>query len=215
MRTGNIFAFIKKDANFQLTDELIVSPRPRPIRTNGEMTYVNQGEKSKRSLFQINTNVVSGVREYVAGDKLSWIDWKQTARNHVMMSKEFEQEKSSQALLVLNACHNEGFNVVAFEAVIELTLSIIIDFEKRQSAIELLSIENNAVLFQTRDLNNQKEAIRQYLTRVQPGHLNPFPKQLLTEFTTIGRQSFVLMITPHLDTALYDAIQKIRDRKSK
>ena len=209
VRTGDVFGFIKKDAKFQLTNELIVSPRPRPIRINGEVTYENQGEKSIRSPFQINTNVVTGVREYVAGDKISWIDWKQTARNHVMMSKEFEQEKSSQALLVLNACHNENFNSIAFEAAIELTLSIIIELENKQSAVELLSIGNSPVFFQMRDLNNQKEAIRQYLTRVQPSHLEPFTKQLVRELTTMGRQSFVMMITPHLDTSLYESIQKI------
>src|SRR5690625_2726634 len=41
VRTGDVFGFIKKDAKFQLTDELLVSPRPRPIRINGELVYIN------------------------------------------------------------------------------------------------------------------------------------------------------------------------------
>src|SRR5699024_9673701 len=129
-------------------------------------------------------------------------------RNHVMMSKEFEQEKSRQVLLVLNACHNVNFNSIAFEAAVEITLSLMIDLEKRESAVDLLSIGHDSTHFRAQHIAQKKEAIHHYLTRVQPSH-HSFSAQLLKECMSIDRQSFVVVITTHIDTAFYESVQKI------
>lgn len=215
VRTGDVFGFIKKEVSYQITDELVAHPNQRSIKMNGKMARLNQGEQSAQLLFQKNTNVVSGVREYVPGDKFSWIDWKQTARNHVMMSKEFEQEKSSKVLLVLNACYNTDFNPIAFEAAIEMTLSFLMDLEKGESTVDFLAIGSNAVHFRKKDFTRGNEAIQQYLTRVQPGENHFFSEQLLKEFTEIGRQPFVIMITTHVDNAFFESVQKIGKQMDK
>lgn len=207
IRIGDVFGFIKKEYMYQITDELIAYPNQRQIQVDGKITHINQGEHSAQVFNLKNTNVVSGVREYAPGDKFSWIDWKQTARNHLMMTKEFEQEKSTDTLVILNGCQNQELNPPAFEGAIEVTISLIGFLEKQDSKVGLLSIGKETVHFQGHDDILKKEAIRQYLTRIQPSDQYSFSKQLLKELMGIERHSFVVVVTTDIDTAFYEAVQ--------
>lgn len=215
MRTGDVFGFIKKEYVYQISDELIAYPNQRKIETNEQLISLNQGETSAQLFNLNNTNTVSGVREYAPGDKVSWIDWKQTARNHLMMTKEFEQEKSIDMLFVLNGCHSGNVNPLAFEGAIEVTISLIDKLENQGSKIELLSIGKDVIHFQGKDDNLKKEAIRQHLTRLQSNDKHSFSKQLLKEFMSIGRCSFVVMITTDIDTTFYETLQRIKKQAGK
>lgn len=209
MRTGDVFGFVKKEYVYQITDELIAYPNQRQMKVNEKMKSFNQGENSAQLFHQKNTNVVSGVREYVPGDKVSWIDWKQTARNHLMMTKEFEQERNTDMLLILNGCNTENLNQLAFEGAIEVTISLLEALEKRGLNAGLLSIGKDIVYFRAKDDQLKKEGIRQHLARIQPSDKYLFSKQLLKEFMSIERQSFTSIVTTYMDTTFLETVRKM------
>src|SRR5699024_8027339 len=95
IRTGDVFGLIQKEHVFQTSDYMMVYPSRRSIHMDEQSQSLDHGTMSAHSLNISNTNVVSGIRDYLPGDRFSWIDWKQTARKNTMMTKEFEQEKSA------------------------------------------------------------------------------------------------------------------------
>lgn len=215
IKTGDVFGFVKKEFVYQVTDELIAYPSQLQMKINEKRKKVNQGEHTAQLFQPKTTNVISGVREYAPGDKFSWIDWKQTARNQLMMTKEFEQEKNMDMLLVFNGCRNENLNALAFEGAIEVTISLIPTLEKQGLNVGLLSIGKDIVHFQAKDDKIKKEGIRQHLARIQPSDKYCFSKQLFKEFTSIDRYPFVAIIMTSMDSTFLETVRRISQQAEK
>lgn len=212
LRTGDIFGFVKKEHIFKLPDQFVAYPNERPIYMADAISSFEQGSISSQSLNLKNTNVASGVREYVPGDKFSWIDWKQTARKNTMMTKEFEQEKSTDIMIVLDSCHYEGMNFLAFEAAIEVTMSIMEAVQKQSAQVGLLSIGDKTVQFPVHHDPMKKELIRQHLTRLQPAGENKFTVKLKEEIMKITGGNIFIIITNHVDESFKQMIRQVQQR---
>lgn len=215
MKTGDIFGFVKKEYVYEVTDELIVYPSQRQMKINDKRKNLNQGEDTAQLFQPKTTNIISGVREYVPGDKFSWIDWKQTARNQLVMTKEFEQEKNKDMLLIFNGCNNENLNTLAFEGAIEVTISLKAILEKQGLNIGLLSIGKDIIHFQAKDDGLKKEGIRQHLARMQPSDKYSFSKQLFKELTSIDHYPFVAIIVTDIDQLFLETVRKISKQVEK
>ncbi|QGS68094.1 DUF58 domain-containing protein [Oceanobacillus sp. 143] len=132
--------FCKKESVFPIVDEFTAYPNERPLRIIERVSSFEHGSIASSVQNLKNTNVVTGVREYAPGDRFSWIDWKQTARKNAVMTKEFEQEKNTNMLVILDHCNYQGINSLAFEATIELTLSLMETIRKQATQVGLVSI---------------------------------------------------------------------------
>src|SRR5699024_1901092 len=164
---SDVFGFVKKEHVFPVQDELIVQPNTREIRLLDRAVSFEQGQQVV-NLFQLeDTNVATGVREYAPGDRFSWIHWKQTAKNNTVMTKEFEQERSSELLMILDACHSRRNNPLAFEAAVELTLSLALRLERSQVDASLLTIGRETKHFPISQELNISGNMKRYLTRIQ------------------------------------------------
>src|SRR5699024_6686489 len=141
-----------------------------------------------------NTNVSSGVREYMPGDKISRIDWKQSAKKNTMMTKEFEQEKSTDTLLVLDACYHEDTNSVAFEAAVEVAMSLMGAIHRQQASRVCMRTSREVTAhFPLHHNMSQSAGIRQHLSQIQPAGERSFAFQLKEVSLKFG-SGFVLMI---------------------
>lgn len=120
LEIGDLFGFIQKEKIIPITDELTVYPRKRTvilkgsIRRNIEQFTLNYTENASQ------TNTINSIREYVAGDHFSTIDWKQTAKKNKLMTKEFERKQKRNVHIMLNTAVDETVNDQSFEAAIEL-----------------------------------------------------------------------------------------------
>ena len=66
---------------------------------------------------QSDPSMVVGIREYQPGDRLSWINWKASAKRNGMVTKEFETRQSTDVLLVMDSTPSPQFeNLVSFTA---------------------------------------------------------------------------------------------------
>lgn len=206
LRTTDIFGFIKKEHTFQVIDHLLVYPAGRSVRMTADMPSVEQGEISSNSFHLKHTNVISGVREYVAGDKVSWIDWKQTARNQMMMTKEFEQEKTTDVLFLLDHCDHAYLNSLAFEGAVEVSLALMKEIHKQVSRVDFLSIGAETVQI---PLDNG-EAIYEHLTKLQPSQTTSFSEQLSTISLDIRSYASVFIVTTDINDSLQKVIRKMK-----
>ncbi|MBP1970447.1 uncharacterized protein (DUF58 family) [Virgibacillus natechei] len=214
VKTGDVFGFVKKEHIFDLRDQLVAYPNERPIHLNEKVSSSEEGATASYTLNLKNTNVVSGIREYAPGDKFSWIDWKQTARKNKVMTKEFEQEKSTDILVVLDSCASEGMNPLAFEASVEMTVSLMASTGKQSTQVGLLTIGEKVVYFPKHD-SSLNDSVNQHLTRIQPTGSKPFPMKLKEELFKVGHGNIVMLLTTRIDHGFKDSMQQLKKRSKK
>ncbi|MGJ9458412.1 DUF58 domain-containing protein [Oceanobacillus sp. CF4.6] len=211
VRTSDIFGFVKKEHVFEVSDNIIAYPNKHSLQVTERFSSYEQGSVSSHSHSLANTNVAVGIREYAPGDRFSWIDWKQTARKNTVMTKEFEQEKSTDILLVHDNCYFEGMSSLAYEATVEVCLSLMSLFQKRDTQIGFLSIGEESVYFPPEQGNSYSQ-VNQYLTRMQPNGDRPFSIRVKEEIKRMDQGNFVIFITTHIDDFLKQSIQQLKQR---
>lgn len=214
-RTSDLFGFIKKERIFQVFDNLIAYPNEHNIHITERMNSFEQGSITAPNKTLRNTNVASGIREYMPGDKFSWIDWKQTARKNSVMTKEFEQEKSTDTMLILDGCLHDQLNALAFEASIEMTLSLMENIRKQSSQVGFLSIGEKNVFFPLHHNPAKKELMRQHLTQIQPGGDKPFSVKLKEDAKQLSSGVIVVIITTNMDESFKLAVQQMKQRSKR
>ncbi|MFC4559433.1 DUF58 domain-containing protein [Virgibacillus kekensis] len=212
VRTGDFFGFIKKEQIFYVKDQIIAVPDEQPVHLTENINSFEQGSLSSYARNLKNTNVATGVREYMPGDKFSWIDWKQSAKKNTIITKEFEQEKSTDTAIILNACNHEGINELAFEAGIELTLSLISTIQRHSSQVSLIAVGEETAHFPIQNNAVKKERVKQYLTKVQPEGARPFSMKLKEEMMKIGSGVNMILVTTHVDQTFQETIQQVKQR---
>lgn len=213
VQTGDIFGFVKKQHTFQVKNELMAYMSPQSVKLHEVINSYQQGGLVQNAVSMHNASIAAGIREYVPGDRFSWIDWKQTAKKNDVMTKEFEKEKSEDVLLVLNACCNQAPNWIQFDAIVELCAAMLVEFEKNATETTLLSMEEQAKIYPLRKGMQQMNHIWQYLAQLQPAKSFPVSLQQDLQKIPSGMKTFVL--TMQLDDALDDTLRKMRmDSKS-
>ncbi|SDR12148.1 DUF58 domain-containing protein [Virgibacillus salinus] len=215
IRTGDVLGFVKKEHIFYLSDQIVAFPNERPVHIAESITSYEQGSISAYAMNLKNSNVATGIREYTPGDKFSWIDWKQTAKKNTIITKEFEQEKSTDTMVILDSCYNRGINDLAFEAGIELTMSLVESIRKQASQVGFLSIGENVVYFPMHHDPSKKDLIRQHLTRLQPGGTRSFSMVLREETTKISSGANMILVTTQMDDMFRESIQKVKQRSKR
>jgi len=215
VRTGDVFGFVRKEHVFELEDRVIAYPNERPVRLIQQSANFEQGAASSSIAHLKNTNVATGIREYMPGDKFSWIDWKQTAKKNTVMTKEFEQEKSTDIMLVLDGCAYEGMNHLAFEAAVEMTVSLMEEIRKQSSQIGLLTIGEEAVHFPIRNTVSQIHMVKQHLTHIQPIGKKSFSMKLKEEVMKVEGGNILVIFTNNLNDDLQEVLKKVSQRAAR
>lgn len=212
IKTGDLFGFITKDFVFKVEHELKVYPRRTKVNMAEQTTGLEQGAISAPSLNYRSAHIASGIREYAPGDKLSWINWKQTARKNKMMTKEFEQEKSTDTIVVLDSSYHKGKNGLAFEGAVEVAAGLVETLQKKSTNFRFLSIGED--LFQIPQYYNPDKVkrIREHLMKIQPTKKKGFSSQLKKELISSGSGHVVIIITTHMDASLKQTVMWIKQR---
>lgn len=213
IRTGDVFGLIKKEHIFHSADRLMVYPSKRMIHMDEQTQSFEHGTISSHSLNLNNTNVASGIREYLPGDRFSWIDWKQTARKNTMMTKEFEQEKSTDTLIVLDCTLHDRFNELAYEATVEISHSFIDMFKENATPSGLLTIGEEAIFFPVQPHLSQSDMIERHLTTIQSTGKQMFSHRLKEEMMRLQSQYLVIILTTHIDVQLKETVKQLKMQK--
>ncbi|MFC3039424.1 DUF58 domain-containing protein [Virgibacillus xinjiangensis] len=210
IRCGDLFGLARKEVFIPLEDQLLVYPAQDDVRLTGSWSSLDEGGKASSWTWH-HTNIAVGAREYAPGDKISSIDWKQTARKNEVMTKEFEQEEGMDVLLVLDSCWHQGMNPLAFEATVELAASLVRAMRRQSIRTRLLIVGGESVYIPGHGEEQMAVAQRQ-LARIQPSRSGPFVLKLREEIFRVKEGNVVLLITSHVDRAWLEAIQPMKTR---
>ncbi|MFD1021050.1 DUF58 domain-containing protein [Thalassobacillus hwangdonensis] len=214
VKTGDFFGFLKKEHVYRVDHTFLAYPYQREVRLKERAYSFEQGSSPSLTVNYKNTNIVSGVRDYMPGDRYSWIDWKSTARKNTIMTKEFEQEKSMDMLLVLDASESENLTSVAFEGMVELTNSLMDEIRRRTSQLAIMTLGNQRIYFPFHSDQSNRTLIQKHLSVVQPTGEMPFAQQLEKERAQMPNGLVTLVVTSEISLDLNKALERL-SQKSK
>ncbi|TRM11552.1 DUF58 domain-containing protein [Lentibacillus cibarius] len=214
IRTGDVFGMITKEHVFHTTNQLTAFPLERPVHFPEKVASYEQGAAPSRVINAKNSNVAAGIREYTPGDQFSWIDWKQTAKKNTLITKEFEQEKSTDTVVVLDACQYPGLNELAFEAAVELTMSLLGAMEKQACQAGFLSIGERTNYFPLTQ-PFKRDWVNRHLTSIRPGGDLSFSVKLREEMMQLTTGATIVLVTTHMDASFMDVVRQVGQRMKK
>lgn len=161
IKTGDLLGLVEKERFIPLEKKVLVFPKVVEMsRVRKEETSSN-GSFSNRKPFQKDTSMAGSVRDYEAGDKLSWIDWKATARRSQLMTKEFDPTFRKGYVLYMDEQASSNF-----EQMITFVASYIHALLKSGAELTFYAINNERTRFPAESSERQLQKIFLYLAKV-------------------------------------------------
>lgn len=211
LQTSDLFGCIKKETKVKLLEELSVHARTRPIEYYDSNRTFKQETGERSSVMRgLQSAFPASVREYAAGDRMAWIDWKQTAKKNEMMTKEFERERDTSILFILDHHLHDDVNMLAFEGAVETTVALIRNSLSSATTTHLLSV-GAEVSYMTIDQEEVETGkIARHMMQIVPEKGPSFARQMEEYSFNLARKALTCVITAHITEGSIDVLQKIQ-----
>ncbi|NYF26329.1 DUF58 domain-containing protein [Sporosarcina sp. JAI121] len=198
----DFFGWLRKKKFIEAKDTILVFPKTTDIHYVPFDTQYDQGTMVSPLNIVKDTTMATGVRNYQAGDRVTWIHWKSFARTQTLMTKEFEDRRSQELLLLL-----DGRETDVFEELVELTASILMEVSEHQADLAMMTTGPERSLFPYIQSEEQLHRALVHLAKIKSTASADIPVDLGTEFRQGGS---IVVITgnpdwPFLQSVLLNA----------
>lgn len=214
--TGDFLGLVKKERVYQAPIKVLSEPREVSLKLKNDISYFEEGEQSAYSIKANHTNLVSGVRDYAPGDRVSWLDWKTTAKKQKLVTKEFEQEKHKDLAVILNRIQVERDDWLAFEGCVEIANSIVRESIDDHGNVSFVAIGNHRHEIQLERGRKDLDRLTRFLaeTRLEESEQS-FSSKLLKEGMLISKDRNIVVMTHQLDSKLHHTMTRINQQDAK
>ncbi|MDW0117629.1 DUF58 domain-containing protein [Sporosarcina thermotolerans] len=204
----DFFGWIQKRGFIDLKDTILVFPNTTPMHYAPINAQYDRGSLASPFSLIKDTTMATGVRDYQAGDRVTWIHWKSFARTQNLMTKEFEDRQSEDLIIMLDNRESE-----TFEEQVELTASIVEEASGTQSNIAFVSAGAETSVFPFINSADQLHDVFVHLAKVRPipaEDVNP-----LESFTFTAVAGSVVLVTGSPDWPFVQSVMGfVKNRKS-
>lgn len=130
---GDLFGLFERTSTLKCETTVTVYPRFRKLKSmpDGGNPQQLEGLRIRKSIEEDRS--LAGVRQYVPGDRLTSIDWKQSARSSHLMTKEFESYQG-EGIVVAFDSYCKQTTRTKFEHSVELAASLMCTFSEKHSS---------------------------------------------------------------------------------
>lgn len=206
--TSDALGLIQKEALIYSEDKILVYP------SIGEWSYrpagneIEQGTSVINDRMQRDTTMAVGIREYQPGDRLSWINWKASAKRSEMMIKEFEQRSSQDLLLILDCAPHR-----LFELLVQYTASIGHTALRSGAKVGFMSVSEDCVILPLQGgESSHRQLFYQLAKSTDKCHVSL--AQILRTDRYLQQQKVpLLLVTAEISAELVEAVQLFTARK--
>lgn len=165
----DFFGWAKKRVVAEKEQVILVYPRVREMKYAALQTKFDVGTMMSPYSIVKDTSMAVGLREYVPGDRFSWIHWKSFAKTQTLQSKEFEDRQSQELMLVLHAGKSP-----LFEDKIELVASMLQTIIRERGDISFVSAGSKTKVFPIIQGNKQLDQVMYHLAAIKPAETVKF-----------------------------------------
>ena len=159
----DFFGWAQKRILVEKEQMVLVYPCVKEMKYVALQTKLDIGTMMSPYSVVKDTSMAVGLREYVPGDRFSWIHWKSFAKTQVLQSKEFEDRQSQELLLMLNADASP-----LFEEKIELVASMVQTIVRGRGDMSFVSAGDKTTLFPLIQSEKQLDQVMHHLAAVKP-----------------------------------------------
>lgn len=204
--TMDFLGFIKKEHIFKVESTILVYPKLQRLSVNDIDKSLGEGTSARGLNNRKETMVLSGVREYQPGDRLSWINWKMTAKRNNPMTKEFEITENQQMMIYL-----DRFNEIhssSFEKMVHFTASLVNELDKSSKAVNLVSVGNATNLFTFDTSSNGRRKLLYHLAVVKND--SPIPlAEVLQKTRSLQKKGTIVIVTNNIHDDLINVVKRL------
>lgn len=213
IKTSDFFGFVNKTFTVKVKTSFSVSPAKgfECVKDNKQLA---EGEQSVSMVDVQRSNVVTSVREYLPGDRFSWIDWKTTARTEKLMTKEFDKEQSTHMLICLDATSQACNNKAAFEINVAVVTACMDWLQKKDMKVALLGL-GKSIHYHPPQIRKQSQLSAAYLTDVQPDQTVVFDQTVRASFGYLPQVAQVFMLITDLQMGSVALYQQLKQRSNR
>lgn len=142
IEVSDFFGWIRKSVFLTLKDIILVYPNTTPIHYVPLDSQFDRGARIAPYSLIKDTTMATGVRDYQAGDRVTWIHWKSFARTQTLMTKDFEDRQSEDLIVLMDGRESE-----TFEGQVELAASILEEAASHHATVSLISVGEQTKIF--------------------------------------------------------------------
>ncbi|UTR05662.1 DUF58 domain-containing protein [Alkalihalobacillus sp. LMS6] len=195
---NDLIGLIWVKRSLQVNTEVVVSPPFYKIANKHELfAYSSQAKHVRKGL---NEDLISSIRHYAAGDRLSKIDWKRSAGVSGLLTKEFETEEDKGVTVVHFATSDDAFaDPLQYEESIKDAASITSTLIQDRIHTTLI-VYNDEWVRKELTQKNWKHALRLFAM------INPVP-QTKAEWAFPEKGGLCFFITPRLSKSILHMIR--------
>lgn len=197
----DFFGWAQKRILVEKEQMILVYPRVKEMKYVALQTKFDVGTMMSPYSVVKDTSMAVGLREYVPGDRFSWIHWKSFAKTQKLQSKEFEDRQSQELLLMLNADPSP-----LFEEKIELVASMVQTIVRGRGDISFVSASTKTKVFPLIQSEKQLDQVMHHLAAVKPVEKATLNLHELQNFKQI---STLLYVTSDLSEELYHTLASV------
>jgi len=193
VKTGDFLGIFQKTRKLEAEDTMLVYPSYVPMNYQPLNVRFDQGVASTDVKIQRDTTMATGLREYQAGDRVSWIHWKSFARTNELMTKEFEERKSHDVCVILDRTPT-----VLFEELVTFSASLTRAVLKKGAQVGYVSSGQSTQRIPVKSGEKHQRQINYQLAKVQGDSLTPFEESIKSEAGHIVQSAALLVVTAQL-----------------
>ncbi|MGM8212139.1 DUF58 domain-containing protein [Virgibacillus sp. W0430] len=207
IQVGDLFGLFKKEHIFLEDHVFACYPRKRVVRW--ERGSKKQEKAAAHSIFAFNqSNIAMSSREYLPGDSLSLVDWKQTARNNKLMTRELEREGKKSTQIMLDATSSKNMNLNAFEAAIEIAFAWTANRKWQNDHVTFTTVGKKITSFQLSKSGSEQTKVVHHLTALQPTE-RLHSLSLNTTHLQNNQTSELIIITTYLENRFTEQVVRL------
>ncbi|MDT8862448.1 DUF58 domain-containing protein [Alkalihalobacillus sp. MEB130] len=132
---GDLFGLFERKKVVPCETKVFVYPHVHQLSTLPVQGIPKNVDGTIQRSFEEDRSL-AGVRQYVPGDRLTSIDWKQSARSSKLMTKEFESYHGEGIVLAVDTAIGDR-NEQMFEHSIELAASLMVKFAEKHPGLKV------------------------------------------------------------------------------
>ena len=201
--TCDLLGMIEREERIGMTERILVSPTYKDYLHVPVNKFLEQGKVLRGGRAQRETSSVVGIREYQQGDRYSWIHWKASAKRDGLVTKEFEHQSSTNALIILDSSPTDRF-----ESMVSFTASLGQILLYKGTQIGFLTFNEESVSMPIQSGESCRQQFFYHLAQIQPNSSKPFEKIIVEERLFMQKENTLLLVTSKVTESLIEATNK-------
>lgn len=163
----------------------------------------------------------SGIRDYLPGDNLRFVDWKKSARHQSLKTRTYDYTNSNQLIIILNLQTSSssiaGSKLELVEDVIRVAASVVHATAQEGFVIGMLANGGcvgyaGQTLALSPDQYQDVDQLYECLARLVNFQTQPLDRFLQSQMNLFDQQANILLITGYMNEEIRSCLLKMQDR---